>query len=139
MTNYQVIALGGNLTRDVEVKGKELNLAKFSVAVSSGFGDKKKTAFVDCISFKTKSEKSWEILTGLKKGTNVGVRGTLSTESWEKDGVKRSALVLTVREFDVYSPREEAAAASAEADTKPAKASKPAPASSEDEADDLPF
>lgn len=110
MVNYQIVGIGGNLTRKVELFGEAKNVAKFSVAVNSGFGEHKKTAFVNCVSFqKSFHPKGWELLTGLDKGANLGVKGEFVTESYEnKEGKKVSSLSLIVREFQMYGPKPEA-------------------------------
>lgn len=71
-----------------------------SVAVSSGYGESKKTEWVKC----TFWEKSADLFGKLaKKGTYVWVSGTPKIETWESDGKSNARMVITVREFKILS------------------------------------
>lgn len=63
---------------------------------------KEETAFVVCKAWGKIAERMGELI---KKGTPVNVRGYIKTESWEKDGQKRSMLVLMVEDFDLVVKR----------------------------------
>jgi single-stranded DNA-binding protein len=98
--NYQLVGIGGNLTVDVKVFKD--SVAKFNIATNTGFGEKRNVAFINCVVFKnTLSEKSWELLTKLVKGSNIGVEGKFVTNSFEKDGKKTSNLELLVSSFNL--------------------------------------
>lgn len=137
MVNYQIIGLGGNLTQDVKVFGEKV--AKFGLAVNSGYGEKKKTAFLNCVAFSQGyNEKVWQLLVSLKKGTNVGIKGDLVTNTFGEGDEKKSTLELVVRDFQIFfsGPKEatpvEPAVASAKKETAPNK-------SQEEEDDQIPF
>ena len=91
----------GNLTRDVEIKDvKSSRVLNATVAINEsykGSDDKwvNKTYFVDLTSW---SSDVIDALQGLTKGTPLVVRGQLTTQSWEKDGVKNSKQVISVHE-----------------------------------------
>lgn len=86
MTN--VVVLVGRLVRDVEVRytSNELAIAKMTVAVDSGFGEKKKTNYIPVTAFGKTAEFCGKYL---GKGRLVSVEGNIATGSYEKqDGTK---------------------------------------------------
>ena len=88
--------LSGNLTADPEMKQTKTgkNITEFTVAVSLGYGENKKTEFVLC--------KAWDktaefINKHCFKGQTVLVEGRNETRSWEgTDGTKRYRTELIV-------------------------------------------
>jgi single-strand DNA-binding protein len=72
----------GGLGRDPEIRstpsGKKV--ASFSVAVDQGFGDNKRTEWVNVIAWEKLAELAEKYL---KKGKQVALSGTLQTSSWE--------------------------------------------------------
>lgn len=86
---FNQIILVGNIGKDPEIKatntGKQV--ANFSVATSSGSGDKKVTEWHRCVAW----EKSAEIVDKyMKKGTLVFVQGQIRTRKWQdKAGADR--------------------------------------------------
>lgn len=99
-----VCMLGGNLTKDVELKsvgsGK---VANFGIAISRQYTKKdgtkeKETVFVDCEAW----DKTGEIIAQyFKKGSPIQLRGSIKQDSWEDktSGTKRTKLKLRVDEF----------------------------------------
>lgn len=93
----------GHLARDVEVKFTNSGTAigNFCIGVThkykAGNGEQREeVAWVDCVAW----GKTGELIgQHLKKGDPIFVNGRLKTESWEKDGQKRSKLVLVVETF----------------------------------------
>ena len=97
MSNLNVVVLQGNLVADPEIVGKELNVARFTIAVNSGFGDKKEAAFVDCVAFGKQVEAIKEYF---EKGKQVLIRGSIRQSRWEdKEGQKRSRLEVVLDNF----------------------------------------
>ena len=78
----------GRLTRDPDVRynpNTQVAVARFTIAIDSGYGDNKRTDFPSIVVF----GKMAEVLEKyLKKGSQVAVQGRLQTGSYEKDGVK---------------------------------------------------
>lgn len=72
------ITIAGGVTRDAELRRTQQGEAVlgFSVAVSEGFGDKKRTLYFDASLWGTRGEK---LAAYLAKGTRVAVSGDLST------------------------------------------------------------
>lgn len=84
----------GRIGRDPETKftpsGK--GMTKFSIAVDTGFGDKKATSWFDAIAWEKTSE---FVEKYFKKGSKIAISGRLNQETWtDKEGGKRSKVVI---------------------------------------------
>ena len=77
----------GRLVRDPDVRTTQsgTTVARFSIAIDSGFGDNKRTDFPSIVCFGKTAEICDKYLS---KGSQVGVTGRLQTGSYEKDGTK---------------------------------------------------
>jgi len=77
----------GRIGKDAETKYTSGGMAvtTFSLAVDTGFGDKKKTMWLRCKVFKREN-----LGQHLTKGKPIMVRGELTINEWEKDGQKHS-------------------------------------------------
>jgi single-strand DNA-binding protein len=102
------VILKGNLARDPEMKtikmnnGKESNVVNFTLAVSRFYqksnGEKSKdTTFVLCEGWDSGAE---AINKYFKKGDPMLLEGSLKTESWEKEGQRRSLMKVRVSSFE---------------------------------------
>lgn len=96
--NYNRVIYGGNLTRDPEIRVVgESKVAKFSIALNNGYGERRKVAYIDCEAWLpglvTVAEKF------MKKGSNVLIEGSTHQDNWDKDGEKRSKLFCKVNEI----------------------------------------
>lgn len=80
-----IVALIGNLTKDVELRytTDQKAIARFSIAVNDGYGDKQKTSFINIVVFGKQAENADRYLS---KGSKVAVNGRIQTGSYEKDG-----------------------------------------------------
>ena len=88
------VELSGRLCRDPELrKAGTATVCNFSIAVSMGKGDQKKTHFFD---MKIWNDKAHQLAENFRKGDMIETRGFATQESWEKDGVKRSKVVFVV-------------------------------------------
>lgn len=77
-----LFAFTGNLGGDAEVKDVGgSKVLKFSVAVTSGFGDKKQTAWYGCDVWGKQAES--RLVDYLKKGQQVAVTGELSHREYD--------------------------------------------------------
>jgi single-strand DNA-binding protein len=89
MSGYQRFICVGNLTKDVESRMVgESEVAKFGVAVN---GYKDSVEFFDCEYWKP-----GRVTEFLVRGTPVLVEGEIQTQSWERDGEKKSRKVVRV-------------------------------------------
>lgn len=94
------ITVIGRLTKDAEVRylpnGKAIG--NFTVACNSGYGDKKKTQYFNCVLWGDRAEKSAQYLT---KGTALTVFGELDLREYDKkDGSKGYSLDVNVGNFE---------------------------------------
>lgn len=92
MPNLNQVNLIGHLTADPNVMTSQKgNLwAKFTLAISEGKDQQKKTTYIDCKAFGYAAQ----ALCYAKKGDAVMVEGKLEKESWEKDGKKHYNTVV---------------------------------------------
>lgn len=80
--SLNVFTFSGNLGKDAVVRqAGGSSVAGFSVAATSGFGDKKQTIWVDCALWGKQSESA--LVDYLKKGQPVAISGELGTREYE--------------------------------------------------------
>ena len=81
------VILMGRLTRDPELRytGSETAVANFSLAVENGYGDGKKTDFINCVAWSKTAEFASKYFT---KGSMAIVAGRLTTRSWRDNSGK---------------------------------------------------
>ena len=93
-------SFAGRLGRDAEVRHLQdgTPICKFTVASDVGFGEKKKTLWLDCAMFRERGEKLARFLT---KGTQVFVVGEISVRAWTKDGEARAAIDVRVNDVEL--------------------------------------
>lgn len=93
------VILMGRLTRDPEMRhtGKGTPVTTFSIAIDNGYGDNKRTDFVNCLAW----NKTAEFVTKyFAKGKMIVIAdGRISTRSWEtQDGKRAYATEVTAQE-----------------------------------------
>lgn len=97
MNDINSLTITGRLTRDPELKYTQagLAIAKFSLAseraVKKGESWDKETSFFDCQVWGKPAE--WADK-DLSKGSAVTIQGEIRQERWEKDGEKRSKVII---------------------------------------------
>lgn len=130
-----VLTLTGNLGSDCRTNNVGgTAVCNFSVAMTSGYGDKKQTVWIDCSVWGKQAEgRLPEFLT---KGQQVAVSGELSTR--EHDG--KTYLQLRCNSVDLIGKRDD----SAPSHQAPAQQSAPTPTPkqqppADDFDDDIPF
>jgi single-strand DNA-binding protein len=102
MNNWTLI---GRMTKEPEISvttnGKAL--CKFPLAVNRQF-NRDETDFFDCIAW----GKTAEIIADHHdKGSQIAVVGRAQQERWEKDGQKRSKIVMVVDSFDFVGSKKD--------------------------------
>lgn len=101
-SGYQRFIAVGNLTKDAESKMVgETEVARYSIAIN---GRKEKVLYMDCDHWRAGG-----VLPYLTKGQSVLVEGDLDQQSWEKDGQKRSKIVLQVNRLQLLGGKRQAA------------------------------
>ena len=136
MTN--VIVLEGNIVADAESKTiGETNLTEFKIAntryISKG---KEKTAFVKC---KWWGARGVSVQSYLLKGKRITVTGAMEIDEWEKDGQRKSMVVINVTDVSLGAKGSSSAPKQEYGDEKTTGNSGSASVSDGDFTDDIPF
>lgn len=101
----------GRLTRDCELRATQTgkSVASFTIAVDSGYGEKKTANFIPCVAW----EKTAEFVNKyFAKGDMIAITGELRSRSYEKDGQKRTVLEVLVSNVDFCGGKKDGAAQS---------------------------
>ena len=100
----------GRIGRDPELKSVGDNdVLSFSLASDTGFGDNKKTIWLDCSIW---GKRAVSLQPHLKKGTQMTAIGQLSERSYTtKDGAEKTALQMRVGELSFTSDKTQGGAA----------------------------
>jgi single-strand DNA-binding protein len=146
MSNINICAVSGNMTRDLEVRNTTNGtpVANTAVAINRSRKDdtaeggyREETTFLDITIWGAYAELCAR---KLKKGDSITVNGRLEQQNWESDsGEKRSKIVLIADQIDsegfFRSKTEDNAPSAVNTEAPaPAVAAAPAPAN-----DDIPF
>lgn len=125
----------GSLGRNAEVKTVgDTTVTKFSVANNSGYGDKKKTHWIDCDLWGSRGEKLSMYLT---KGQSVLVYGELDLNVYQaKDGSTKASFKCRVTDLELIGSKKDHEGEKSE--TSPSYEHQ-APNSGTDFHDDIPF
>lgn len=93
------VVLMGRLTRNPELKQTKSDtpVCGFSVAVDNGYGENKKTDFINCVAWKGTAEFVSKYFT---KGQMIALAGRISTRTWDDNGTTRYVTEVIVREVD---------------------------------------
>lgn len=76
---------------------------QWSIAVTSGYGDKELTTWINCSLFGKRAE---AIETFVRKGQRIGVSGEISLRPYQKDGVDKTSLELRVNEVTLLGNKD---------------------------------
>lgn len=99
----------GNLGRDCELRftAKQEPVASFSFALQSGYGENRKTTWLECSIWGKQAE---TLTPMLLKGTQVGVTGEFSIREYQdKDGNLKTSPSLNVRDVTLLGKKEPSA------------------------------
>lgn len=106
--DINTVALTGRLTKDAEYRAFQ-NGGVFSISMAVNRSQKGQdgqwhdvASFLDVKYF----AKSPNLQQYLKKGTQVGVQGSVEQETWEKDGQKRSRVVIRAVNLQLLGSRQ---------------------------------
>lgn len=100
------VILMGRLTKPPELRhtNSDTPVCSFTVAVDSGYGEKKKAEFINCVAWNKKAE---FVSKYFQKGSMIAVCGRLSTRKWEgKNGTQYITEVI-VNEVSFAGSRQE--------------------------------
>jgi single-strand DNA-binding protein len=111
VASYNRVVLMGNLTRDIEVKYIQSGtaVANASLAVNEKRKDNngqwvEDVTFVDLTLWGRTAEVAAEYLSN---GSPVLVEGRLKQEQWEKDGQKRSKMIVVVEKLQMIGSKKD--------------------------------
>ena len=106
MSGYCSVVVVGNLGKDPEIRstGSGKKVASFSLAVDQGYGDNKKTEWVNIIAWEKLAELAEKFL---KRGKTVALSGYLQTSSWDdkQTGQKRYKTEVVARDITFLDTR----------------------------------
>ena len=96
----------GALGRNAEVKSVGDNkVTKFSVANNTGYGDKKKTVWIDCDLWGNRGEK---LANYLMKGQSVLIYGEIEMHEYQaKDGSNKAVLRCRVNDLELIGSKKD--------------------------------
>jgi len=140
-----VLNFTGNCGRDAEVRftaGGDA-ITSFSVALSSGYGDKKVTTWLNCSMFGKRGE---AVSAYIKKGSQVAVSGEFTARPYTtKEGAERLSLDVRVNDLTLLGGKDSSTNESvhdtrtSQKTVQPTKAAQTGNAGFDDFEDDLPF
>lgn len=89
----------GRITKDIELRQTTggTSVADGTLATNHKFGETDEVSFVDLVFWGPKAEFASKFLT---KGKAILVEGRLQQQRWEKDGEKRSKMVVVVEDVN---------------------------------------
>lgn len=95
----------GSLGRNAELKTVgENKVTKFSVANNTGYGDKKKTQWIDCDFWGNRGEK---LINYLTKGQSVLIYGEIELHEYQaKDGSNKATLRCRVSDLELLGKKD---------------------------------
>ncbi len=111
--NLNKVFFGGYITRDPELRYLASGTAVCEVSVAANYSQKKdgkeykEVCFLPCIFWGKRAELVGE---RFHKGDPILIEGRLKTESWEKDGNKRTAIKMQVENFHFVGAKKDNAA-----------------------------
>ena len=136
------VILVGNLTRDPEYQTTPngVALARFSIAVQRKFTNaegNREADFINCIAWRGQAD---FVNKYFKKGSKLGLTGSLQTRSYEaNDGSRRTVTEVVVDDVEFVGPKQEDGAREFAQDEPQAVDNEEKPSLQPVEDDDLPF
>lgn len=107
MPNHALIVLTGHLGRDAEVKFLPNNtpVTRFTLAVGTGFGEKKVTTWYKCSAFGDRYQKIAQWLT---KGKPINIIGEPSAQEWTgENGVKHTDIAVRINDIVLLGSKDD--------------------------------
>ena len=130
----------GNVGKDCEIRytpaGKAV--ASFSFALTSGYGDKQVTSWINCNLWGDRAETLSPMLV---KGTKVGITGELTNRPYtDKQGVEKYSLECRINDLTLLTPKPKSDSQPSSNTSAPAKQNNaPTGSGFDDFNDDVPF
>jgi single-strand DNA-binding protein len=102
-----VMTATGNVGKDAEVRHTPAGdqVAQFSFALTSGYGDKAVTTWLNCNLWGKRAETLAPMLT---KGTKIAITGELTNRQYaDKSGVTKYSLELRVNDLTLFGKKDD--------------------------------
>jgi len=146
-----VICFDGNVGKDGELRYLPNGdaILSFSVALSSGYGEKKLTSWMNCSLFGKRAE---SVAPFILKGSRIGINGEFSARPWKsKEGIEKLSLEVRVADVTLLGGKstvgdqhsegkpEQQQRSAQSAPSKPAQDQSSAPRNFDSFDDDIPF
>ena len=99
---FNNVIITGRLTADPELKTTPSNISvcSFTIANDTGYGDNKKTSFINCVAWRSTAE---FISRHFGKGDMIGINGSIQTRKYtDKDGNNRTAFEVLVNNAEFW-------------------------------------
>jgi single-strand DNA-binding protein len=112
-----VLVATGNVGKDAEIRHTPKNeqVAQFSFALTSGYGDKAVTTWLNCNLWGKRAETLAPMLT---KGTKIAITGELTNRQYaDKSGVTNYRLELRVNDLTLLGKKDDSKPSSAKQKT----------------------
>jgi len=109
MSSLNIITISGRLTRDAELTYTNGGMAIVKMSLAVGDRKKKGEAWTDIAYFfdvKIIGKYGESIAKYLVKGKQINVSGKLVQESWEKDGEKKSKILIEADFIELIGSRD---------------------------------
>lgn len=104
---FNLVVLSGRLTNDVELKTTPngLSVCTFTIANDIGYGEKKKTAFINIVAWRGTAE---FVSKHFRKGEMIGIEGAIQTRRYQdKDGNNRTAFEVVANNVHFVDSRKD--------------------------------
>lgn len=129
-----VLTVIGRIGRDAVTRytQNEKAITGWTVAVDTGWGENKKTTWLDC---KLWGERGVKLADRIKKGDRIGVTGELGTR--EHEG--KTYVTLDVRDVTMLAPKRDGEQPQRQAPSRPAPSRPSAPQADDFDDSEIPF
>lgn len=103
---FNLVVLTGRLTADPELKTTPngISVTSFTIANDIGYGDNKKTAFINVVAWRQTAE---FITRNFTKGSLIGIEGSIQTRRYtDKNGNNRTAFEVVANNVQFVGVKE---------------------------------
>ena len=109
MTDINSITIIGRLTKDAEISYTPGGMAIANLSIALNRSEKKGNEWVEVADYfdvKSFGNQAKNLGPFLKKGKQIGIEGYLRQERWEKDGQKKSRVVINANNIQLLGGKD---------------------------------
>ena len=110
MTDINSITIIGRLTKDAEISYTPGGMAIANLSIALNRSEKKGNEWVEVADYfdvKSFGNQAKNLGPFLKKGKQIGIEGYLRQERWEKDGQKKSRVVINANNIQLLGDKKD--------------------------------